>query len=132
MEMMQQKIIYYDGDCGFCNKSVQFVLKYRKDDSMLFCPLQSDKASSVLAQFNVEISFETIYLLENGQLYDRSSAALRIARFLKFPVNLLFGFIIIPKIFRDPVYRLIAKYRHKLASNYCVIPENNEKKLFLN
>ena len=36
------KILFYDGDCGFCNKSVQFVLKYENRSEIYFSALQSD------------------------------------------------------------------------------------------
>lgn len=63
-----ERIVFYDGDCGFCNTSVQLILKNRKVD-FYFIPLQSEISHQIMAKFNVEIKMNTLYLLENGKLY---------------------------------------------------------------
>src|SRR5690554_7898148 len=81
-EVLQfKRIIFYDGDCGFCNTSVQLVLKKRKKD-FYFIPLQSSIAEEIMTHFNETIEMNTLYLVENGLLYDRSTAAIKIAKHL--------------------------------------------------
>lgn len=128
MEENEKGIIFYDGDCGFCNKSIQFILKHRKHNLIKFAPLQSSFAKKELAKHNVFPSMETLYLLKNEKVFDRSNAMLRISLFLKFPFSMLFGTIIVPRFIRDFFYNLIAKNRHKLSISYCVIPNDDEKK----
>jgi predicted DCC family thiol-disulfide oxidoreductase YuxK len=36
----KQPILLYDGDCGFCNKSIQFFLSREKNNQMHFDALQ--------------------------------------------------------------------------------------------
>jgi len=124
------KLVFYDGDCGFCNSSVQFVLNHKKKP-FYFSPLQSKTAEKILKSRNIQIQLDTIYYLKNERLYDRSSAALQIARGLKGGYPLLFGFYIIPKFLRDPFYNLIAKYRHKIRAGYCMIPLKEDEQYFL-
>ena len=47
-------IVFYDGDCGFCNSSVQFILNKRKRE-FYFLPLQSDQAKKILNANGIEI-----------------------------------------------------------------------------
>lgn len=124
-------IVFYDGDCGFCNSSVQFILEKRKKD-IYFLPLQAENSKELLAGYQVTINMDTIYFLSNKKLYNRSSAALRISRLLKFPYPLLFGFYIVPKFIRDVFYNAIAKRRHKIRASYCVKPLKEEEQFFLN
>ncbi len=129
-EFESKNIVFYDGDCGFCNASVQFILKKRKKD-IYFIPLQSDKAKKVLGQFDIEIQLDTFYYLKGKRLFDKSSAALQVSRDLKHFYPLSFGLYIIPKFLRDIVYLFVAKRRHKINNGFCVLPTETEKKFFL-
>lgn len=127
---LHNPIIFYDGNCGFCNSSVQFILN-KKKKVFYFLALQSETAKKMLESKNVVINMDTIYLLKNEKMYDRSSAALQICRGLKGGYPLLFGFYIIPKFLRDPFYNFIAKRRHKLRAGYCMVPLEEDKGYFL-
>lgn len=124
------RVVFYDGDCGFCNSSVQFILN-KKKSPFYFAPLQSDMAQEILAKHNVKIEMDTIYYLKDGQLYDRSSAALQIARGLKGGYPLLFAFYLIPKFLRDPFYNFIARRRHRIRSGYCMLPAKEDEQYFI-
>src|SRR5690606_21432172 len=130
LEKLPENIVFYDGDCGFCNSSVQFILD-KKKDVFHFLPLQSDLAQKILDEHNTKINLDTIYFLKSGKLYNRSSAALQIARGLKGGYPLFFAFYIIPKFIRDPFYNMIARNRHKIQAGYCMIPTPEDQKYFL-
>nr|WP_299205589.1 DUF393 domain-containing protein [uncultured Brumimicrobium sp.] len=131
-EVLQfNRIIFYDGDCGFCNTSVQLVLKKRKKD-FYFIPLQSSIAEEIMTRFNETIEMNTLYLVENGLLYDRSTAAIRIAKHLRslYPLLYYLG-LLVPKFIRDSVYNQIAKRRHKIRPGFCALPSVDERKFFI-
>lgn len=128
---MENTRIYYDGDCGFCNASVAFILKNRKHNNYKFIPLQSSKAKSDLEIYNIDLSdLSTIYTLTENKLYSKSSAVLRLAMHLKFPVNLCAIALFVPKRIRDFVYNWIAKHRLKLSKQKCYLPNLDERKMF--
>jgi predicted DCC family thiol-disulfide oxidoreductase YuxK len=126
-----ERIVFYDGDCGFCNTSVQLILKNRKVD-FYFIPLQSEISHQIMAKFNVEIKMNTLYLLENGKLYKKSTAAIRVAKNLGkiYPVVYYIG-MIVPRFIRDWIYDQVAKRRHKIRPGYCAMPLAEEKVFFL-
>lgn len=128
---LPQRVVFYDGECGFCSTTVQFILKRRKKD-IYFAPLQSDIAEKELNKRGVEIEMNTLYFLENEKLYLKSSGALRIARYLKggYPLFYYIG-IIFPKFIRDWVYDQVAKRRHKLKPDLCPLPQPEEEKFFI-
>jgi len=123
-------VIFYDGECGFCNSTIQFILN-KKKRPFQFAALQSNFANRTLEKVNIPIQMDTIYFLKDGKVYSRSSAALQISKGLKgfYPVLVLL--YIIPRFIRDAVYNGIAKRRHKIRSGYCMNPSEEDKKLFM-
>ena len=131
-EVIQLKrIIFYDGACGFCNTSIQLILKHRKKE-FYFIALQTDVAKRIMALHNETIEMNTLYLIEDGKLYDRSTAAIRIAKNLKrlYPLFYYFG-IVVPKSIRDWIYNQIAKRRHSIRPGYCAVPTPEERFYFI-
>jgi predicted DCC family thiol-disulfide oxidoreductase YuxK len=112
--MTNSSLILYDGDCNLCNHSVRFVIKRDKKQVFAFSSLQSETGKKVLAAHQLdETSFNTFILHENGKLYFKSTAALRVVKKLNGPVKLLYFFIIVPPFIRNFIYDIIAKNRYK-------------------
>ena len=76
----------------------------------------------------------SFFLVENGKIYDRSTAALKVLRKLNGLWKLLYAFIIIPKFIRDAVYDFIAKNRYRWfgRKDECMIPTAELRAKFLN
>src|SRR5690625_2033773 len=118
---LMDNIILFDGDCQFCNYNVLFVLKRDKRNRFKFCSLQSETALSLLDKHHISKEENSLLLIENDNVYSKSTAALRISRHLTFPWKILYSFIIIPKPIRDFVYTIIANNRYKIfkQNNRC-------------
>jgi predicted DCC family thiol-disulfide oxidoreductase YuxK len=76
---------------------------------------------------------ESIVLVENGKVWYRSSAALRIARRMRRGWPLFCAFIVLPPFIRDFFYNIIARNRYrwfgKRAS--CFVPSEEIRGRFL-
>lgn len=125
-------ILFYDGDCGFCQHSVQFVLKYERSHSLTFAPLQGVVATKLLPQ-NLTQNLNSVVVYENGKVLTESDAVLFIVKKLKFPLNILYIFKMIPVSIRNCLYQIVAKNRYKYtgSSKICKIPEKNVRNRFL-
>lgn len=127
-----KKILFYDGSCGFCNRSVQFVLDHEKNQLTYFVPLQSVVASDFFEFQGLEKpDLSTLYYWNGKKLYNRSSGALHLAMELKLPYRLLTVFLVIPRFIRDGCYGFIAKRRHRILPGNCVLPTPEQKMRFL-
>jgi predicted DCC family thiol-disulfide oxidoreductase YuxK len=129
-----KSIIFFDGVCNLCNSSVNFIIKHDEKKQFLFASLQSDAAKEILLQYNSKkINLDSIVLLDNGKLYEKSTAALRISKHLNNGLFLLYIFIIIPTFIRDYLYNYIAKNRYKWygKKDSCMIPTKDLKSRFL-
>lgn len=132
MKKAPKKIVFYDGDCGFCNKSVQFILRYEKDKSIYFTALQSNFALCFFQENHLpKPDLSTFYFSDGEMFLEKSDAALRVAKYLRFPFSLLRFFWIVPQFLRDKVYEFIAKRRQRLSKEFCVVPEIEDRKRFL-
>ncbi len=132
MDFVNQQILFYDGECPFCNRAVAFVLKHKKAKAKVyFSALQSDFAKQKLGEKNISIKMDTLYLIKNQKVYDKSSAAILVCKNFKFPFNLLLTFYVVPKFLRDFVYTQIAKRRQKIGKSYCVVPKTSDQQFFI-
>ncbi len=124
------KIVFYDGDCGFCNKSVQFILKHGKTKEIHFAALQAEFSKQFFAEKNLPTPDLSTFYFWDRDMYSKSTGALKVLNYIKFPFNLLKIAWIVPRFLRDKVYETIAKRRHKLAAGFCVLPDSEERKRF--
>lgn len=127
-------IVFFDGVCNLCNGAVNFIIDRDPEGYFHFAPLQSSVAREHLSgTVGGETDLETIILLENGTAYDRSTAALRIARHLNGPWRLLYFALVIPRPLRDAVYSWIARNRYDWFGRRetCRMPTPELKSRFL-
>lgn len=77
--------------------------------------------------------FNTIIYYDNGEVYYRSEAILRIFSHLKGVYAASGIFLMLPAWLRDAAYNLIAKNRYRLfgKKETCRLPTAEEKSLFL-
>jgi predicted DCC family thiol-disulfide oxidoreductase YuxK len=132
----EHPVVLFDGVCNLCNASVNFVIDRDPEGIFHFAPLQSSAGRALLASHGrvpPEGEPDSIVLVENGLVYDRSTAALRVARRLRGPVKLLYALIVFPRVVRDLVYRLIARNRYRWfgKSDVCRVPTPELKARFL-
>ncbi|TWO32953.1 thiol-disulfide oxidoreductase DCC family protein [Seonamhaeicola sediminis] len=130
-----KKLILFDGVCNLCNSSVQYVIKHDKNNVFLFTPLQSQVGQSIIKHYTIDtnrIDSILLYTPEQGITY-KSTAALKIAKYLGFPRNLAVIFFIIPTFLRNWVYDFIAKNRYKWygKKEACMIPTPELRSKFL-
>jgi predicted DCC family thiol-disulfide oxidoreductase YuxK len=132
-------ILLYDGVCGFCNASVQLVLRYDRRRTLRFAPLQSAYAGQVLAHHPELGGVDSVVWVEPSadasppRVFTRSSAALRVARYLGGPWSLLLLFWLVPRPLRDWAYDVVARNRHRLvrSATQCLVPPLAERHRFL-
>ena len=105
-------VILFDGVCNLCNGAVQFVIKRDRSARFRFAALQSAAAAPLLGAAGSRQALpDSIVLVEDGRVWTRSTAALRIARGLSFPWSAAYALIAVPRPVRDWVYDLVARNR---------------------
>lgn len=129
-----KSIVFFDGVCNLCNASIDFIIKRDRTNKFLVGALQDSFSKDILSVYNVDEGYlDSLVLLENGKLFYKSTAALKIARKLSGLWPVFYPLIFLPKWLRDPVYDFIGKNRYRWfgKKNTCRIPTPEEKAKFL-
>lgn len=132
-------LLLYDGSCGFCARSVQFVLRHESSRRTLrFASLQSPAGAEVRARHPELNSIDSVIWYEPGAANDlvlvRTAAVLRVLSYLGGVWRAL-GVLtaIVPRAIRDSAYDFIARRRHKLIRGpaSCVVPTAEQRPRFV-
>ncbi len=128
-----KRILLFDGECNFCDQSVQFIIKRDKKALYSFASLQSEVGQQLIKTYHVPVHLDSLILIENDSYYVMSAAALRICRHLSGGWKLASLFWLIPRPLRDVLYKIIAKNRYKWfgKKKACILPTPEIKERFL-
>ena len=126
-------IILFDGVCNYCNAMVNFAIRNDKKAMLKFAALQSETGKRLKESYKIPPDIDSVIFIENNQVYTYSDAAIRIAKYLRWPAKALYGLIVIPGFIRQPVYKWIAKNRYKWFGKReeCMIPSPGVRERFL-
>lgn len=116
MKEVAKNIIFFDGTCGFCQWSIQFIYRHDSKQRFYFAPLQGITAERLLDGQDDLRELDSLVLYEAGKLYVESTAVLRICRKLNKPWQLFYIAVVIPRPFRNMLYRYVANRRHLFLS----------------
>lgn len=111
---INKDIVFFDGNCGLCARSVRYIRKRDKNKAFDYIPLQATEAEQHIGNNQPQdIDPDTVIFMQNGRFYYRSEAAIRIMMKLGGLNRLFSVFLIIPPGIRDYFYDLVARNRHK-------------------
>lgn len=119
------KIIFFDGNCPMCHSWVKNIIRWDRNKRFRFAPLEGNEAKKLLLPFLPGYLEEnTILYFEDGKVFKRSDAILRICKGLGFPYTFLAAGAMIPTWIRDGLYSYIAARRYRYGKRYdsCPMP----------
>ena len=126
--------ILFDGVCNFCNASINFIIDRDSTGIFKFAALQSEIGQEILKKNGLkQDNFDSIILEKNDVIYQKSDAALEIARNLDGFWKFFYVFKIIPFFLRNPIYDLVARNRYRIfgRTDACRLPTPALKARFL-
>jgi len=148
-ELLNRLLVVYDGECGFCNRSIRWFLRRDGHERLRFAPSSAPSVQQLLARHGVP-AFEqnsgpgisapgTILVFRSvgtsaEELLVRSNAVLACLRALPQPWPAIAAILrLIPSPIREWSYRFIADHRYRIAGRYdsCPLPTPEERKHFL-
>ncbi len=112
---MREHLVFYDGECGLCDRCVDFLLKVDTSQKFVFASLQGEVAKRF---FDEPPSLDTIIVIESyataPEIYQYGQAILRICWLLGGLWSLIGLASFLPSFLYNWVYRLVAKNRDKM------------------
>jgi predicted DCC family thiol-disulfide oxidoreductase YuxK len=141
-------VVLFDGHCNLCSATVAFVAARDPRGYFKFASLQSSAAARLLAAYDADDGratrastlvggeadpWQSVVLIEDGRVFRRSTAALRMLRHLRMPWPLLAIALIVPAPLRDPFYTFIARRRYRWVGrrDTCMVPTEKLRARFL-
>jgi predicted DCC family thiol-disulfide oxidoreductase YuxK len=127
-------VVVFDGECSFCNRWVDFLLRFDRRDVFRFAARQTESGALLLRQAGLpEAGVGSIVLIEHGVVQVRSAAVLRMLRLVGFPFSMAAIFSLIPAAPRDRMYDWFARNRLKWFGRRqtCRLPSQAERHRFL-
>ena len=127
-------IILFDGVCNFCNASVRLIIKNDPKKQFRFSPLQSDFSHQLLnGRIQDDQVLRSLILIEKGEVFTKSTAAIKIARKMSGLWPLFYMLIIIPDPLRNFFYDLVGSNRYRIFGKRenCMVPDEKIKSRFL-
>ena len=127
-------ILLFDGHCNLCNAWVNFIVKRDSSSTIRFASLQSLAGNRMLEEHKIDSNYiDSLVLFEEDKVSVSSTAALRILSYLDGWERHLIYLTILPRTFRDLVYRFVAKNRYKWFGKreQCMVPTAGLSKRFL-
>jgi predicted DCC family thiol-disulfide oxidoreductase YuxK len=132
-------ILLFDGVCGLCDRTVQFVLRHDPEGRFRFAPLQSEFAHAVLERHGRDPGeLDTMYLvLDPGTPRERvlakSDGVLAVLKGLggAWPLLTIAG--LLPRRLRDRAYDVVARNRYRWFGRYdqCPLPRPEVRERFI-
>ncbi|XBP66569.1 thiol-disulfide oxidoreductase DCC family protein [Bacillus velezensis] len=131
---LPDRVLLFDGVCNLCGGAVQFIIKRDPAGKISFASLQSDTARELLASEGLPTEqFDSMIFIENGRIYKKSAAVLKVSRHLRGAWRLSAVFFAVPRPLRDRAYSFIARRRYKWFGKReaCMLPSPEIKNRFL-
>jgi predicted DCC family thiol-disulfide oxidoreductase YuxK len=132
-------VLLYDGTCGFCSRSLQFILRHEgKRQSLRFGRLEGPFGMTLrarhpqLAGIDSMIWYEPATATAPERVLWQSRGMLRVARYLGGLWALLGSLgMLVPRPLMDAAYAWIARHRHQLAADACLVPTPEQRRRFI-
>jgi predicted DCC family thiol-disulfide oxidoreductase YuxK len=131
---METPVVFFDGVCGLCNRLVDFLIRADRKRALRYSPLQGTTALDHLgARARPEGDYPSMVYWENGETFEKSEAALKIAAQLGGLWKLAALARLVPKGLRDALYDGVARNRFRWFGrrDTCRLPSPDERQLFL-
>lgn len=130
----EDRVVLFDGVCNLCNGSVRFLIARDPGARLRLASAQSAAGQAILAWCGLPVDhFDTMVFVEGGQAFMKSTAFLRVVRYLSWPWPWLSWGLLVPRPLRDWLYDRIALNRYRLfgRQEICMVPTPEIRSRFL-
>lgn len=134
-----RQLVLYDGVCGLCDRSVQFLLRVDRRRVLTFAALQGEAAAALRERTPALAGVDSvIYIRDHGtpreRPFLRSRAAVEVLRAVGGGWRLLGSFLrLVPPPLRDAAYDYVARHRYGWFGRFdaCKLPTPEERSRFI-
>lgn len=126
-DLKNKNIVFYDGSCGLCHGSVQWLLKVDKNRALYYATQQGDYFSSLTER---PLNLDAIIYYRKGMVYEAAEALAMICLDLGGRWRFFYGlWKVLPGALSRYLYYVIAKRRYGIfgKATSCKLPSIEER-----
>lgn len=130
---LEHPVVFFDGVCGLCNRSVNFLISIDRHKRLRYAPLQGETAAEKLPE-DLRTDLSTMILFDSRGISRKSTAVARALMHVGGLWSLLGGLLwVIPAPLRNFGYSTVACNRYRIWGKHetCRLPRPGEQELFL-
>ncbi|MEI6236038.1 MAG: DCC1-like thiol-disulfide oxidoreductase family protein [Planctomycetota bacterium] len=130
----EDRVVCFDGVCKVCGFWAKYINEHEPAGLLKLCALQTDEGRALSAWCGLPPGeMNTMIFIDKGKPYFKSSAALRVLMYLRFPHPFISVFLIVPGFIRNWIYDRLALNRYSLfgKEDVCMMPTPELKKRYL-
>ncbi len=135
-------LVIFDGGCGFCNRTVLWLLRHDGRDRLRFVAFENEKAAGVLERHGIgapEPDGGSLVVVRGfagprESVLTQSDGVVALLRELPGWWSWVGAAIrLVPQKVRDRAYGVVARWRHRIngLSESCFVPTAKERERFL-
>jgi predicted DCC family thiol-disulfide oxidoreductase YuxK len=131
---LNNPILLFDGECTFCDGTVNWVIDRDPGARFRFAPLQSSAGQALCTKHGINVDVtDSLVVISDERALVYSSAAIEVARHLRWPWRALTMFWLIPRPIRNLMYRAFAQHRYRWFGRLeeCRVPTPELRSRFL-
>lgn len=118
-------IVVFDAECLLCNGWVRFLLRHDRRGEIRFASIQGVNGRRLLDQAGVKTEgLDTLLVIDGDRSWRYSAAIFQVLDQLGWPWRLAWVAWLVPSVFRDAAYRLVARNRYRILgrAETCILP----------
>lgn len=135
---LPERLVLFDGVCGLCDRTVQWLLDRDPQGRLSFATLQGETAAALRARHpDIPEALETVVFVEQiggvERVYLRSRAVFAMLAVLGGPWRVVSWGAVLPAALTDLLYAVVARTRYRIFGKLdaCRLPRPEERARFL-
>jgi predicted DCC family thiol-disulfide oxidoreductase YuxK len=117
-----KSVVFYDGECGLCQRSIAFLCRIDRQKKLLFAPLNGITYQAIFPDNPSRL--ESVVFYHQGSIFLKSDAIIETMIFLGGLKKLLVLARVVPVFLRNGIYDFVAGHRRKVS---CVILHKDQR-----
>lgn len=130
-----RNLVLYDGECGLCDRTVQFLLRHDKKGVLRYAPLQGETARPFVGEHPAIDTMMLVERLDDGstRVSERSRGVFRTLAKLGGFWRVVSWLRILPRLLTDFGYAIVARHRIQWFGRVdaCRVPDPATRPRFL-
>ena len=115
-------ILFFDGECGLCNRAVLHFLSWEREGSEVqFAPLQGETAQKLLTAQQSTVPYHSLLVWDGREVHEKASALRALTKDLRTPWGNFSHLILkaLPTSWTNVCYDVVARNRHRVSQFSC-------------